>query len=106
MKPLKTSQRVLVWFCGHPPNESARKWEKIVYIIFTLNVIICHFLSVVAGATFINRNVSVNLEETLFSLFHTVAFINTLYQSVVIVILCRELAAIFGGLSTIYKESK
>lgn len=106
MKPLETNQRVLIWLCGFPTDSSASKWEKIAHIAFTLIVIATNLLSVVSSSVFIYRNVSINLEETLFSLFHTFASASMLYQSIAIVILCRELAAIFKTLANIYDASK
>lgn len=105
MKPLRTNQRVLMWLCGVPPNESDSKRKKTAFVTLTLSVIIGHLFLVVAGAVFIYRNVSDNLEEALFSLFHTLPTASMLYQSVVTVFLCRELAGIFEELSDIYNTS-
>lgn len=106
MKPLETSRRVLMWLCGFPPDESAGKWLKIAYVIFTSSIVMDHLLSLIAGAIFIHKNVSSNFEDTLFSLFHTVGSLSMLYQSVVIVFMRRNLTAIFEELSRIYNESK
>lgn len=106
MTPLEVNQRVLTWICGLPTQEYEDNGKKIVYIILTLNVMIAHLLSVVAGSVFIYKNISISLEDALFSLFHTLSSGSMLYQSIVTVFLCRELASIFDGLSKIYKESK
>lgn len=106
MKPLETSQRVLTWLCGYPPDKSETKRMKIAYIAFTLSVITGHLLTLLAGAAFIYKHVSVNLEETLFSLFHTVGSLSMLYQSIGTIVLRRNLMTIFEGLSRIYSESK
>lgn len=106
MKPLETNQRVLTWLCGYPPNESTGKSKRIAYIVFTVNVIIAMTLFVAAGANFIYRHISISLEESLFSLFHTLGAVSMLYQCVAIVVLRHELAAIFDGLSKIYNESE
>lgn len=105
MTPLETNRRVLTWLCGLPPHD-VEKQKKIAYIVFTLSIIFGHLLSVVAGSVFIYRNISVSLEDALFSLFHTLSSGSMLYQSIVTVFLCGELASIFKGLSGIYAESK
>lgn len=106
MKPLETNQRILTWLCGCPPNEFDGKWQKIAYKFFTFNIIATLSLAVIAGAIFIHRNLSIDLEGTLFSLFHTLAAISMIYQCIVTVMLCDELNNIFQGLSIIYDASK
>lgn len=106
MKPLETNERVLMWLYLFPPNEFARKRMKIAHVVFAMSVIMTHLISVIVGAVFIHRYMSTNLEETLFSLFHTIAAASMLYQSIGTVILRHKLTAIFEGLSKIYNESK
>lgn len=106
MNPLEMNQRVLTWVCGLPSNESTDKWKKIARIVFTFSVIIGYVCSLAASTAFIYKNVSIDLEESLFSLFHNFGAANMLYLSIATVIFCRELANIFEGLSIIYKESK
>lgn len=106
MNPLELYQRVLMWLCGLPPKKSDGKHMRFAYMTLTLCVIVGHLLSLVAGAIFIYRNVSINLEETLFSLFHTIGSVSMLYSSIATVLLCRKLPVIFGGLSNIYNKSE
>lgn len=106
MKPLETNERVLIWLCAFPIDKSTSKWEKCIYIIFTLCVIMTHLLSLIFSSVFIHQNVSINLEETLFSLFHTFSSASMLYQSIATVFLCHKLAAIFKTLANIYDASK
>lgn len=106
MNPLQTNQRVLSWLCGQPPSESERKWKRLSYIAVTSFIMIGHLLSVVASTIFIHRNISDNLEETLFALMHVVSAASMIYQIVVTSFLRQKLASIFDGLLAIYKESK
>lgn len=106
MTPLEVNQRVLIWLCGLPARKHDDKQKKLAHILLTLCVIIAHLVSVVAGSVFIYRNILVSLEDALFSLFHTLSSSTMLYQSIVTVFLCRELASMFDGLSKIYNESK
>lgn len=106
MNPLKTNQLILTWFGASPSHESLSKWIRIARCMFTLSVIIANFLSVFAGVLFILKFISINLEEAIFALFHTIAYSNMLYQSVMIVVLRRKLTTIFEHLSKIYDKSK
>lgn len=84
------------------------KWRKIVHIVLVPSVIIIisFLLFLAASGIFIYRNILVNLEETLFALFHTVGALNGLYLSIATVLLRRKLITIFNGLTTIYNESE
>lgn len=106
MKPLQTNRFVLMWLCGFPPDNSINKWKRCIFITFTLCIVLVHSMSVMAGVTFIYRNASINLEETLFSMYHTMGSARMLYQSIITVVLCHELAAICEELSAIYRESE
>lgn len=106
MKILKTSQRVQMWLCGFPPDDSVSKWKRCAFVLFTSWIILVHSTSIIAGVTFIYRNVSINLEATLFSLYHTMGSTSMLYQSIVTVLSSRGIAAIYQGLSKIYNESE
>lgn len=106
MKPLKTCQRVLMWLSGVPPDESDSKGEKTQYILLTLIIITSHLLAAISGSAFIYRNISIDLEETLYSLFHTIGSWSTLYQCIATIVLRRKLNAIFTSLAKIYSESE
>lgn len=106
MNPLEINRQVLTWLCGVPPHESDSKRKKIAYIVFTLSLIFTITTGVMASALFIYRNVSLNLEESLYSLIYTIDTSQILYQSMATVLLRRKLLAIFEGLLTIYRESE
>lgn len=106
MKPLKANRQVLTWLCGVPPEECASQRQRIAHVVFTSIVIIGNFLAMIAGATFVYRNVTINLDDTFYGLINTFGSANMLYQSIVTVLLYRQLAEIFDGLASIYNESK
>lgn len=106
MNPLESNKLVLTWLCGQPLKESASRWERIAYIAFTSFIMIGHLWSVVASSVFIHRNISDNLEETLFALMHVVSGGSMIYQMIITYFLRQKLASIFRRLSTIYRESK
>lgn len=100
MEPLQTIQRVLTWLCGVPPKESDSKRAKLQYILLTFVVIMDQVVST------IYRNVSVDLEQTLFSLFHAIGSSSTVYQSIAVILLRYKLIAIIQCLMKIYDDSK
>lgn len=106
MIPLERNQRVLTWLCGLPPHESYSEREKIGCIVFTLCFVTTTIAGEISSSLFIYRNVLVDLEETLYALYHTIAGVQIVYQSVATVLLRRKLSVIFKSLSTIYDKSE
>lgn len=106
MKPLQTTQLLLKWLYAFPSDKSAGKSMKFAYFIFASSVIVVHFLAMVAGGIFISKLISIDLEQALFALFHTLCSFNMLYQSIATVLLRHKLAAIFKSWTKIYDESK
>lgn len=106
MKPLESIQLAMTWLYAFPTDPTASKWKKLAYFMFSLGITVANLSSTTAGALFIVKNVSNNLEDSIFAFFHTIACFNMLYQSIVIVVLRRKLAALFTSLSKIYEESK
>lgn len=106
MNPLETSQRMLTWLSGIPPHESESTRGKIKFIVFTISLISNITAGVMASAIFIYQNISVDLEDTLFTLAYIVAALQILYQSIAIILLGHNLLEIFENLLTIYNESE
>lgn len=106
MKPLQKCQRMLMWLKAFPTDESVSYRNKVTYIVVTLSVIMGHILSVASSSLSIYQTMSVDLEATLFALFHTITSTSMIYQSIVSILLCHDLATIFVELSTIYKKRK
>lgn len=63
-------------------------------------------MSMTASATFIWKNISISMTETLFSLFHHIGAIEMLYLAIAIVFMQRRMCVIFEKLSVIYDRSK
>lgn len=106
MNPLESYQRMLMWLCGFPPHASDSKRQKIAYIALTSVAITANLLSVISSTVFIYRNFSVNLEESLYSFFHNVGSMSSLYQDIATVFLRQKLIRIFENLAFIYDQSK
>lgn len=106
MKQLETVQRVLMWLSGLPPEKSTSKWMKIAYIMTTVSVISIDLMAIMCSTVFIYRNVNVDLETALFSLFHNVSSCSVFYEVIAMILLRYKLMRIFEGLAKIYEESK
>lgn len=106
MKPLETSQRVMKWLYAFPKDEYASPSKRIAYFAFASIIFISSILSVTASTVFILKNLSINLEDTLFSLFHNIGALVTVYQSIATILLRHKLMAIFNDLLKIYDQSK
>lgn len=106
MTPLATNQLFLKWMYAFPSDESASILKKILYFVFPLSLIMAHFGAVAAGGCYMLKFLSVDLEEAIYALYHTICFLNMLYQSIAIVFLRGKLITIFKSLTIIYNESK
>lgn len=106
MNPLETNRQVLTWLSGIPPHESDSKRKRIAYIAFTVGSVSIGVTAAIASATSIYQDVSVNLEDSLYSLITFIGGLQVLYQSIAIVFLRHKLLKIFEKLLTIYNESE
>lgn len=104
MNPLKTSQRVLAWLCICPFDESANKRTKI--IIFALSIFAANLCSVAASVAFFFTFVSINLEESLYSILQIAAYFYVTYAMIMTFISRRKFNTIFEKLSKIFDTSK
>lgn len=106
MIPLETNQRALQWIYGFPPEKSPTKWKRIGYFAFALSSNVALFSGFLSSVVFISKFRRVDLEGTIYALFHGAGALNMLYQSIVILFLRRELASIFENLEKIHAECK
>lgn len=106
MKPLATTQVMLMWACVCPPTEVSHKWQKTISIAFSVIVGLLELWIVTACAFLFLSYVSVDLEASLYPLFqmfgHTVAFYGFLY----IISARTKIANLFKKLAVIYNKCK
>lgn len=100
IKPLRTTQQVLIWYC------ICTKVSKKRHIIFSVVCLLANMNAVLASVTFFLNFVSVNLELSLYALFQISAYSNVVYSYIIAFILRNRVPAIFDGLAAIYHQCK
>lgn len=106
MIPLKTNRRVLTWFCVYPPERYASQLKRFLYKcsgLFAFAVLVAGTLGSIA---FIIKNISIDLENSLFALMTTVGNVSMVYMVAATYIIRRKIVAIFDSLTKIYNERK
>lgn len=106
MKPLVTQQRVLTWFCLCPFPDGTSNWQKLKYIFFSAILITNEISSISSSSAHCLRYISVDLKESLFSLFQIAASSSVLYQIIIALFSKHRIFGIIQGLNRIYDESK
>lgn len=101
MEILVTNRQALTWLWMHPIDEDATKWQKTVNLVFSLLVFVIHLCSMMSAATFIFKNVSFDMEESLYAILQTVASSACFYVMIIGFYSRRKMLAIFRGLSKI-----
>lgn len=97
MKPLMTNQRVLTWLCVCPPDKSTKKWQKSVYIMFSVSVFFANLIGFTASFAYFYKFLSIDLEKSLHTMSQMAATLSTVYEKV---------TTLFANLLEIYKRSK
>lgn len=106
MKPLIASQRMLTLFCVLPADKTTSPEKKILYNIFFLSVFFGNFCALFSSSFFFVEYVSLDLEESLYSLFQIVGSASIIYLLTVTYFLSRKIRILFEDLSEIYKKCK
>lgn len=106
MKPLVTNYRVLTWLCVCPSEVPISWGRKLAYICLITSIFIACVYATLASAAFLIKNLSVDLEESLYSFAQMAGYIAATYLIIVALFLRQEITKLFAGLSRIYAESK
>lgn len=106
MKPLATHERVLTWLCIFPAANDTSKWKKSLYILLVFILFVLEVCALVSSLIFFLKNVSNNLEESLYSLFQISAFSCLTYFSFISFYSRHEIMAVFGKLAQIYADGE
>lgn len=69
MKPLETNRSVLIWFCLYPFDKNMKLHLKLLYTIFALSIFLMNVCALVSSIVFFFKFLSINLEESFYSLF-------------------------------------
>lgn len=106
MKPLATHQRVLTWLCICPAENHTSKWKKSLYILLVFALFVVEVSAVVSSLVFFLKNVSEDLEESLYALFVIVGDVCLTYGSLVLFYKRHEITAFLEELEQIFAISK
>lgn len=106
MKPLPTNKRVLTWLGIFPVSETAKRREKILFIVSPIAFITVLFIAIIGSAVFIVNNLSINMTATIYAFFDISSLIATAYMLLVGLVLRRKIKDIFTKLSGFYEDRK
>lgn len=106
MRPLVTNQRVLMWLCVCPPDELTKKWQKRVYIIFSVSVFLANLIGLAASLAYFYQFLSIDLEKSLCTVSQIAATISTVYAGIYLFLSRHKITKLFAKLLEIYKQSK
>lgn len=106
MKPLVTSQRVLIWLCMCSSERIASQSKKLMYAIFGLISVLSTIVGLIAAVTFVYKYMFTSLELTLYVLMNVSGGAGLLYSWAVAFTARDKVNAIFERLSLIYDASK
>lgn len=68
MKPLKTTQRVLIWFSALDVGKKEPSWKRLAFIAFSSSACLGNIASTLASAAFVWINLATDLEGSLYAL--------------------------------------
>lgn len=92
--------------CILPADENATRRERILHIVSTIAIISIELCAFISSLVFFLKNVSIDLEVSLYAMFQMIAIFGLLYMVVPGLIMQRKMAAMFQTLSKIYDESE
>lgn len=108
MKPLKTTQRILVWLgmCPIGACPTSRKRNRIACYIFACTIFCVNLTSMITQSAFFLKFMMTNLKESLLGLMGGIANIGIIYAMISAYRLRPRIGKIFTDLSVIYRESE
>lgn len=106
MKVLLANRRELRLFFVFDADESINASAKIFYAFTALMILLAHFCAVAAGMAFFIKFASIDLEQSLYSLFNIFGDISVAYISIFLLVQRGTIMGIFHKISDIYEESK
>lgn len=105
MKCLVTARQVLTWLCVFSAKEHPNKW-KYYYIVFSLTVFVLMLSCVLASATFFFAFLHTDLVTSLYAPLYLSGYIIAVYGYLTLMILRKDLRALFENLDKIYEDGK
>lgn len=106
MKILVTNRRALTVLCLCPADEGTTKKQKFLYIAFSIITNIMVLCAITASFVFFCKNISVDLDASLYSLLQISTFLNVFYMTMAAFTFRQQMGDIFEKLQEIYDASK
>lgn len=106
MKPLVTNRRVLTWFCICPFDPNTSVLKKTFFGILTLFLFASALSGAISSIVFFVHNVSIDLENSLYSVLQIAANSNLSYLYLVAFFSREKISLFLATLEEIYQESK
>lgn len=106
MKPLAMNQRMLALLCVLPIDEAATIKEKLACFLFSSVAIFTIYTSLTSSAVFFVKFVSIDLEESLYSLFQVASIFATANAIGIAALMRHRIPPMFANLTKIYDERK
>lgn len=106
MEPLSTAKVVLTWL-GAMPCDSDSGWlKKIASITCGFFAFVAQMCGLVACLSFVIKFISTKLEQSMFAISVSLAYLSLMYMILVALYLRPQMLAIFVELSEIHANSK
>lgn len=106
MKPLKTTQQVLIWLSMCPATEAPSAAKKVAYRTITLTIFAFNFGCAISGFTYVFMYKSIDLKGCLFAFMASSATLVVLYTMSSAYYMRYEIKQLFEKLSIICSDSK
>lgn len=105
LKPLETTQQVLMWLCICPVVETVNKNKKLACIGLSSTVLLIIATQVIGSILFVERYAAVNLELSLYAFYQIFGWGPIFHMFVVALVLRHRITKLFVQLSNIYETS-
>lgn len=106
VKPLATSQEVLVWICALTPEPTTSTAKKVLFKMCPIVLIFGNITGLASSVAFFVKFIKIDLEVSLFALFQIAGQVNMSNAIVVTICLRHRIEAMFRNLTNIYNECK
>lgn len=106
MDPMSINRRVLIWLYMFPPAEKTSRWKTMASICLSSAVCITLAGCVMSSIAFISQFIAIDLKDTLYATFPTIACSGLLYVHIVAILSRQNVADLFKKLSEIYQTSE
>lgn len=106
MHPMPINRRVLVWLYMFPSIQDVSRSKTMASICFTSAVCITLAGCVMSSIAFIFRFIRIDLKDTLYATFPTIACSGLLYVHIVAIHSRQNIFNVFKKLSQIYQTSE